>query len=340
MRENHMIGITPAGEADLQLLQQGGIGWLRGGLGISWDVQPSAAYMRQLDKVRRQREMGFQHMAATPAPGSCRYDPASGQTRWMSSVPERAGTPDEDRFYQTVEDACAASASRVAGLISWWQIANEPDIDIFRGPLTDEQLARYLLASARGVKRGNPQARVGINLGFMTDDARKILADTYAMANHPFDYIGIDGYFGSWQKGGPEDWVAYIDEAHQLTGKPVTINEWGYSSLESGVITDDPGRLKRYNQIVCKNKQWNRVWKKEHSPTEQAEYATECLRIFAEHPKVIGNFFFRWGDTKTCWQCGQPDCPAECAWGMTDTAGQPKPVYHAVKAAIARYFPT
>jgi hypothetical protein len=109
--------------------------------------------------------------------------------------------------------------------------------------------------------------------------------------------------------------------------------------LGSSPKTDDPERKKHYNQSVCRDKAWPRVWRKEHSPQEQAVYIRECLKVFAEHPKVIGNFFFRWSDTATCWQCGQSDCPAECAWGIVDVKGKPKPGYYALKDAVKALFP-
>ena len=75
-----------------------------------------------------------------------------------------------------------------------------------------------------------------------------------------------------------------------------------------------------------------------HNPEEQADYIRECMKIFAEHPAVIGEFFFRWSDTETCWQCGDPLCPAECAWGIVDVHGNPKPGYYALKESYEKYF--
>lgn len=342
MQVNHMVGITPAGEANWDLVWDAGIRWLRMGVGFPFEDRVGGrlreGFSKQLDRLKRLADRGFRIMGDSPTPGSSRYDAQKKQTSWQSSMPSWAGSHEEDRYYEMLEASCVEMADRTKGICLYWQISNEPDIDIFRGPLNDEQIIRFLLASARGVKKGNPSAQCGINLGGPNDKAKMLARAIYRIEDSPFDYVGLDGYFGSWQRGGPTNWPAYIDEAHAITGKPVIINEWGYSSLQEGPITDDPERKKPYNQDVCRNKRWGKVWRERHSPEEQAEYLSECIRIFAEHPKVIGNFFFRYGDTPTCWQCGQPECPAECAWGMVDTAGNPKLAYHALKQANRTHF--
>jgi hypothetical protein len=337
-----MVGLSPAANPDVQLLKDAGIQWLRMHVGFpfqdSVEGPPSDRFKRNLERLSGLSDAGFRLLGTTHGPGSSRYDPATKTTRWMNGMPEWAGTYNDDRYYQVVEAAAAEMARQTKGLVQYWQIANEPDIDIFRGPLSVEQMDRFLLAGGRGIRRGNPDARPGINLGGPNDDARALARRVYRIEDTPFDYVGIDGYFGSWQRGGPDNWPAFINEAQAMTGKPVIIAEWGYSSLQEGPIMDDPQRTKHYNQDVCRNKRWGKVWRTSHSPEEQAEYVRQCLRIFADHPHCVGNFFFRYGDTETCWQCGQPLCPAECAWGMTDVQGRPKPAYHALKESVRELF--
>ena len=57
---------------------------------------------------------------------------------------------------------------------------------------------------------------------------------------------------------------------------------------------------------------WNNVWRKEHSPEEQAAYVRIALKIFATYPNVIGCFFYDWGDDAVCYHCGRKECPGEC----------------------------
>lgn len=334
-----LIGITPSGDHNYARMKSAGVRWLRFGLGFPFREQPDVLHERfesRMAEARRLSAMGFGLLGSTGSPGSMRYDTATGTTIWHRGLPAWAGAEGSREYCAAYARGCSQTARLARGLVERWQIANEPDIDIFRGPLTDDQIVAFLLAGARGVKRGNPAAQTGINLGFISDYSRMLVKRLYRIRNSPFDYIGLDGYFGSWQSGGPQDWVAYIDEATELAGVPALINEWGYSSLGAGPVTDDPQRRKRYNQDVCLHKHWARVWKKEHSPAEQAEYITECMAIFSSHRRVLGNFFFKWSDDATCWQCGQPQCPAEVAWGLVGVDGKPKPAYRAYAKAVAK----
>ena len=61
-------------------------------------------------------------------------------------------------------------------------------------------------------------------------------------------------------------------------------------------------------------------------------------KIFAENEHCIGHLFFQWQDQANCWQCGEPDCPSECAWGCIRTDGTPKPGYYALAEEYNKYF--
>lgn len=291
----------------------------------------SDAFLRSEEQVERYLAEGFSVLASFPGPGSMCYMPDSGKTVYYRAMPDWMGELTDESYYAQLFDAAAFLAERTRGRITWWQVANEPDIDIFYGPLTREQNLRFLTQTARGLLAGNPDAKPGINLGYINDYARFLLQHLYAVPDSPFAYLGIDGYMGSWQEGGPETWRSYIDETARLSGKPILINEWGYSSLDHGEKYNDLEHKNHYNQQVCYDKRWHISWSEGHTPAEQARYVSICQRIFAEHPAVIGNFFFRWSDTDACWQCGEADCPAECAWGCVDVNQQPKPAYYALQ---------
>ena len=205
------------------------------------------------------------------------------------------------------------------------------DIEIFRGPMTVEQAARFLKAGTQGIKDGNPSAKTSMNPAGLGSDGRWLFTALYSKSEGLFDYAGIDGYFGSWASGGPESWRLLIVEIYRITDAPVLIHEWGYSSI--GKVKERPfgPPPKGWNSWNCAEKAWFNVWKQEHSEKEQAEYVKTTLEIFAETPNLAGNFFFRWRDPPTCWQCGQPNCPAECGWGLIDNHGKPKLAYYSFK---------
>ena len=291
----------------------------------------SDEFKRSEELVETFLDEGFQVLASFPGPGSMRYVPSAGKTVYSRAMPEWMGDLDHQAYFDQLFGAAEWLGARTAGKIQYWQVANEPDIDIFYGPLTKEQNIKFLMTAARGLLAGNPKAKPGINLGYINDYARLLMKEMYRVPDSPFAYLGIDGYMGSWQMGWPETWRGYIDETARLSGKPIIINEWGFSSLQWGEKYTDLEHKNHYNQEVCYHKHWFYTWGKGHTPEEQARYVRQCQEIFAQHPAVIGNFFFRWSDAETCWQCGERDCPAECAWGCVDVDEKPKPAYYALK---------
>lgn len=321
------------------LMHEAGIHTLRYGFRFPLSPDggtPDGQFLQRMARARELQAQGFDLLGGTFGPGSYSYDPNAGATVWMPGVPEWIGPAGSDGYYAAIEEAGETLGRECAGFCTYWQVANEPNLEIFHGDMSQEQVVRFLVSLARGLKRGNPDARPGINLGALDEYARWLMPVLYVEGS-PFDYIGIDGYMGCWQEGGPDDWIGYIDEVHAATGKPVIVNEWGYSTLQKGPNTD-PECKRRYNQDVCRDKVWKNEWHGEHTPENQCDYITHCMEIFATHPAVIGELLFRWSDTETCWQCGDPLCPAECAWGIVDTNGNPKPGYYALKDAYRKYF--
>ncbi len=312
-------------------------------------------YKRTLELIKLYKENGIDTMAGISSAETSAVD-SLGLVSFVRNFPSWTGNYDEDRFYENVEKTGAKIAEDLKDLVTYWQIGNENDNVAFKGTMTHEQNVRYLKALARGVKKGNPKAICGHNLcGVPGNDgglvevshvgpflhsvhpyAEQLLNDLYHGDEELFDYIGLDGYFGSWADGAPEDWIPYIDRAHEVTGKPVIINEWGYSTLQRGKPRPEADRNRRFNQNVCRYKDWDyngtRKWKdQDHTPELQAEFITECMKIFLNHPYCIGELFFQWQDQAHCWQCGDDDCPSETAWGCIDKYGNPKPGYEALK---------
>ena len=338
MTAKRIVGVSPWSNPNYDLMKEAGIEWLRLGLGFPYKDRIggefTGRFTGQLEKVREAARLGFRIMGISPGAGVMAWREEDGRRAWRPGIPEWAGTPADDRYYETCEQACAEIGRLTAGLVEMWQVSNEMDIETFRGPLTPEQAARFMFAEARGLKQGNPQAQTGINLAHL-DGGRWLYQQLYNRPDSPFDYAGIDGYFGSWQPGGPGDWIPVIEEIQQLTGRPVLVNEWGYSSLGGRPAESWPEGV---SGAVCKARNWRNAWKGEHTPAVQAEYTRVGLKIFATYPGVLGSFFYNWGDDAVCYHCGQADCPAECGWGLIDSEGKPKPAYYALKETVRAYY--
>lgn len=333
-----ILGVSPHSNPNYRMMLEAGIGWVRLGFAFPFEDKIggkfSPRFLANLEEAKEIRKTGLRIMGITPLAGTIAYRETDKQTAWRTNIPEWAGSIANDSYYEACERACEEIARQTQGIVDMWQVSNEMDIDVFRGPLSLEQAARYLAAGGRGVKKGNPSSKADINSASLSTNARWLFRELYSKPGTPFDYAGIDGYFGSWQPGGPQDWIPVIEEMHQITGKPVLINEWGYSSTQgSGVSLQQ-----KVGNIVCQRQAWNRVWRKEHSLEEQAAYVAIALKIFGTYPNVVGSFFYDWGDDAVCYHCGRRGCPSECGWGLVDIQGNPKPAYNTLKAIAREYF--
>lgn len=155
-----IAGLTAAiPDPDYDLIKKAGVEWLRFGFPLpspTEDARSEQRLQERLTKARKLKDVGFQLLGSSPGPGSMRYDRTTGTTRWHSSVPDSAGPVGSAEYFDSVRAACKRLAAATGELVGLWQVANEPDISIFRGPLSAEQMLRFLREAARGIKEGNP----------------------------------------------------------------------------------------------------------------------------------------------------------------------------------------
>ncbi|MBS7656924.1 glycosyl hydrolase 53 family protein [Candidatus Bathyarchaeota archaeon] len=254
-------------------------------------------------------------------------------TFFPSQIPESFGTYGSRKYYQNCENVCRFLAQYFERDVQYWKIANEMNLEMFRKPLTIDEAIRFLKVCGRGIKKGNPSAKVCVNMADFDETALYMYKKVYCGKKVIFDYVGANGYFGSWHPGGPHSWATVLEELYKLTKKPIVIQEWGYSS--KGDFTTEEERST--GVYPCKLKKWWYKWKDGHSEKEQAKYIVEAMNVFLSKHYVIGAFYFMWSDRERCWQCGSPDCPVETGWGLVDTKGNPKPSYYAYQNVIQSF---
>ena len=82
---------------------------------------------------------------------------------------------------------------------------------------------------------------------------------------------------------------------------------------------------------TCNNKQLAEVRNKELGFVFQS---FNLLPKLTAHPHLAGAVIYCWQDSKTCFTCGEDDCPCETAWGITRADGTHKPAYEAIGEAF------
>jgi len=332
-----MIGVSAFPQADARLIQGAGIGWVRRSFRFPFvdrvGGETTLEYAETRASAQAAIKAGLHVMGVTPLPGIGTREPDKDGRfvlKWHSRLPEWLGEPGSEQFLANYEDTCRWLANDLRGIVTAWQIANELDIVIFAGPLNPRQGCELIARAARGLKEADPSLVVGHNpagdplayyfFGRFYSDLRGLL-----------DYCGIDGYYGTWIDGGPEDWAGRVAEIHNLTGLPILVNEWGFSSAGEVMTAEEASE----NLPPCQIKKWRYTWGTGHTPEGQAQFvkaAFDALR--SQRDALLGAFFYRWEDQERCWQCGQPDCPAETAWGLVDLQGRPKPAYDAFRRGV------
>ena len=358
-KKDFLIGMTPpdiVNSKDIQLMREAGVNLVRLSLPFPYTDKKmdtlTEDYHNAKKAIQNYASEGIGTMGMIMIPGNNAFDPKTGKVKYVRWYPEWMGPLDGDYYFEVLDKVCEFIAGDCRGDVTYWQIANEQNGTLFMGDLTHEQNERWLQTSVSGVKKGNPEAICGINLagsdcaesgiikeGYTTELVRKLYAPGTL-----FDFLGLDAYFGSWDPGTPDSWTGYIDSAHALSGKPIMIHEWGYSTLQRGNPRPEEDKNRFFNTGVCREKDWDgfcetpyKWYGINHSEGLQFDYIKECARIFANHPAVVGQLFFQWQDQLQCWQCGEPDCPSECAWGILRIDGTPKPGYYALLEANRQY---
>jgi len=337
---NFINAITSHGTWDIKMMKAAGVGWVRAGFPYPFSSPDSDTlseeYLRARAHAHKWVDAGFRLIGGTPGLGVGTYHPdETGKLKMIFKphYPAWFGASGSEEFYRQYGRACAFLAKDVGAVAPMWQVANEIDWEQFAGPFNLRQASELVLRTAIAMKEVNPDLMVSTNcaggptsyyfLGRLFDDPRV----------KP-DYVGIDQYYGTWQPGSPESWAERIDELYAITGGvKVFVNEWGYASA-GGMMTAEERKLGVPN---CQLKKWVFGWDEGHTPEVQAEFIRQVIEIFYEkRDKLLGQCFFRWEDTATCWQCSKPDCPVETAWGLVTVKSEPKLSYEVFRQGVAK----
>jgi hypothetical protein len=334
-----VIGTSALPTADAEQIREAGIGWVRQGFRFPFadrvGGEVTEAYREARSRAEAWTARGLKVMGVTPLPVHSRYeadDAGALQLKWTPLLPEWCGPLGSAEYLETYQAACRWLAEDLRGIAAMWQIANELDIEMFAGPLNPRQACELISAAARGLKDADPSLVIGHNPAG-APAAYFLCGRLFGREDGLLDYCGIDGYYGTWAPGSPENWARRIAELHELTGAKVLVNEWGFSSAGEVMTPQEAAG----GQPNCQLRKWRHTWGPGHTPAGQAAFVREAFDAFrSQRDALLGVFFYRWEDQEACWQCGSPDCPIETAWGLVDREGKPKPSLKAFKEGIDR----
>ena len=135
------------------------------------------------------------------------------------------------------------------------------------------------------------------------------------------DVVCLNQYFG-WYYGYEEDaWEKFIEEfsvrleSLGMGDKPIVMSEFGYAAMAG--YHDDDGIL----------------WSEEN----QAKQLVHCVRLFHEHPKVVGAFIWQFCDIRTSRQVGLTRARGFNNKGIVNEYRKPKLAYYAVKQEFCAF---
>lgn len=287
-------------------------------------------YITAKRAVKMIANAGLEPVCQSFTPGGNAYNSATGKVEWMSYLPNVFENYDDEYFYKLLRSGTEYIARDLKEYADCWIVSNEPNLTVFTGPMTFEQIDKYITTCAEGIKAGNKKAYCGVNIFASADKNRAMrLIPMLYDDDSVLDYLGLDSYFGTLVEGGAESWDEYIDTYYNIAGVPIMVSEFSYSSYvyDADKRQHDSSGLS-YNNAVCRDKRFSFEWDgKERGEETQAEYAAKCLEIFKKHKEVIGWCWFSNIDkTGPCWECGDENCPMESSWGLFRSDGTAKPV--------------
>ena len=336
--------ITSLTDGVLDTLKKAGIEYIK--IHVPYPFEPNGTsittnYLHAKLAIKKIKDHGMNVLAQSFTPGGKRYDSKTGTIGWFSNLPNVYSSFDDEYFYKISRAGCEYIARDLKDYTTHWLVSNEPDIDVFTGSMTPDQISSYILACAEGLDKGNPGVKTGVNMFVSVNPAYSLqLVKKLYKKGSPLDFLGLDSYFGTLVEGSPESWANYIDQFSAAADAPILITEWAYSSA-----VYDPSLVKsasglKYNSDVCRLKKFSFNWEgHERNQATQAEYVTACMKIFAEHPAVIGSFWFCIQDYDgPCWECGEVKCPMNSEWGVLKSDNTAKPALDAYTKAVHEFY--
>ena len=201
-------GICHPGD-DFNSIKECGFTWVRTDCPFPYENGEilSEKYIQYKEKCREHKEFGFKVMSITPNP---KHFAKYGA--------------------ENTADIIEFIARDMKGLVDGWQIANEMNIYFFRAPLSFDKSIDFIAEGLKGVRRVDKDILLGYNFSEYSESSIYMM-EKLSDFKELYNYVGYDGYYGTWIKGSPDDYVTAIEKIHKLTGAKVLLQEFGFASV-------------------------------------------------------------------------------------------------------------
>lgn len=274
---------------------------------------PTSACNITVNTAKKLKAAGMTVVAQTFWPGGETVD-TQGNVGWVPIIPPVYESFDDKYFTKATQTGVKYIAEQLKDVADMWIVSNEPDVTVFTGAMTEEQIINYIKTSTAALREAGVTAPIGINLGVVQSARSRNLIQALYLDERVLDYLGIDAYFGTLTPGDVTDWRGLLNDISlEYPGLPLIIAEYSYSTAGA----------------IGKNNHTN-AWTGVYTPEAQAEYRAECLKIFAEFDNVHGDLWYGMFDSDgVCWQCGDPACRMYSSWGLYTVGGVAKPALYA-----------
>ncbi len=213
VRTEQIRGVCHPNE-DYTLIKDLGLGWVRFDIPYPYQADGSLSekYIAFKNRARGYAQQGIKVLAITPYPKY--YFNVGG---FDPSADENA-----ERTKEIARFLCSDLRDVVGGL----QITNEMGVASFTAPLTLEQAAKFIGVQAQALSEVKGDLPVGYNAAGVGERLHRLMQPYLPC----MDYVGVDYYAGTLSDGGLDDYASVIERVHGLTGKPVLLAEFGFSS--------------------------------------------------------------------------------------------------------------
>ena len=225
-------------KGDPKMITDAGINWIRRDppLAIDKNGNVTESHKRFLEETRVYAENGLRSIVVSPYP------------REFISNGIDPRTPEG---LKKVEEVCEFMAKEYSKYGVCWQATNELFVVHFRAPLNEYESKEFIIASLKGLRKGDPNAIIGHNtveaLGVWNDYIKEIDEKC------EYDYLGFDLYNGTWSNGGPSTYIDKVNELYEMCKKPVILMEFGFASLGKNASSDFREAFEYINKLGFKD---------------------------------------------------------------------------------------